>query len=197
MSQLAGLPLELLSIISNDLYPTDLINFALTCQQLHAASRQALVDHRAPLRRYRKVHNPLKGQWYLHQQNQRNLGSNGTGIRTAYLPNLLKAVIEKPKLGFYIRHLVLNDSALHFDFVPEDVPYVRRCYPECHPDNNRLFIRAAEGLGLDIHCRAGAQEMDTWFEAMFGRDRCWPSDFTYDPPLDVGVAHCWCRSKLR
>lgn len=89
------------------------------------------------------------------------MGSNGTGFRTAYLPILLKDVIEKPKLGFYIRHLVLNDLAISFHFVPEDVPYVRRC-----SDNTRLFIRAAEELGLDIHCRASNQEMDTWSEAL-------------------------------
>ena len=124
--RLIDLPLELLSAIWSHVQPADIVNFALVCKHLHLASRPALRRHQNYMQQYGKI------------------GKDGLSEEECdiHLPDLLKLVLQNPRISHYIRSLSLREAAMHWaELAAWDDPDSSSQSPELYAQSRAIADR--------------------------------------------------------
>lgn len=137
MARFADLPTELLHQIMYQLQPDDLDNMILTSQHFYFASDSVLAEHRILKRKYSII---------LHVADVPQ-GPSKELSPVHHLPCLLKAIVDCPRIGFYIKKIVIRgisdrwitgsicDGGLTSDAIAQN--------PRCSEDDLALFRRTA------------------------------------------------------
>ena len=129
MVKLISFAEELLLLIANEIHPADSLNFALVCRRFNAVSDIPLQRHRGFLQQYR------------------NIGNHTDRTSEVYLPDVLKTLLDDPRIAVYIRRLSVKSLAEtwgeqrnHHDF------QLAPAYQPCDPQDMGRFIELARDI---------------------------------------------------
>ena len=95
MLLLLDLPMELLVHISDDVNPTDVVNWVCVAKQIYASASQALSKHQVRFADYSRLSN------------------RSSKVRRVHLPDLFREVLKDKDVAFYVRSLSLKDLIRH------------------------------------------------------------------------------------
>ena len=150
MARLSDLPTEILQEIFCQVEPDDIESLALGSRYIYAASSQALEEHRILKRQYTEIHHTAR----VNPGEERNLSSD------RQLPELLKIVINNPRVGLYIKKLI-----------------VEGCEEDVKDDVNAPWINGQDM----VHIRYSPDDIDLFLDSF----RTLPELSTFDPLPDM------------
>ncbi|KAI4178631.1 MAG: hypothetical protein L6R41_008304, partial [Letrouitia leprolyta] len=162
MARFIDIPLELVHQIVNLVQPDDIDSLVLTSKHFYSALSLLLVEHRALRRQYTVVSHTAKAV----PHSQEELSS------VHLLPQLLKTIIHRPSIGFYIKKIVLRGIETGW-FTPDDDSSFYDSYewvlnPPCSEEDCDLFKRAASQFLLLSPDDVERPEIKQWHEDIDG-----------------------------